>query len=142
MSWITVLALKILAYLILILAVAFNSLGIYLLYQSHLSRVEYHSNDWVIANLSLTELVLAVIAICEESLEIYGFKKHSTVVEKTWGIKCGVYISWYLVIYLICLDRFLACNFPFKHRLLSTRSSIHAMVVAPWIVGNYKRTLD
>ena len=130
-----ILSLKVVAYVILVLAIAFNALGIYLLYQTTKIRTDYNSQVWIIANLSLAELIIAVVAIHEESLELAGFHTQGTVLQKLWAFKCGIYINWYLIIYLMCLDRFIACNFPLKHRLLTSKSSTQVIVVFPWITG-------
>ena len=52
-----------------------------------------------------------------------------------WGARAGFYTVWYLLLYFLTTDRFMACNFALKHRSMATRNNIKITVVTLWMIG-------
>ena len=46
-----------------------------------------------------------------------------------------MYLTWYAMIYMLTIDRFLGCNFPLKHRVWVRMRNIKIAVVSMWMVG-------
>ena len=131
-----VLVTKILSLLILASSMFFNSVGIYLLNKT---KNFGPGQIIIIINLSASELFIAVGYIIQDAFTLkgndYTIYFNKTFAHIVWGMRSGFYTVWYLVMFTLTIDRFLACNFPLKHRKVATRPKIRTTMMIVWAVG-------
>lgn len=113
----------------------FNGIGIYLLNKT---KHACPSQAIIIANLSATEIFIAIGHIIQDALRLAGDGEKDlkmTHVHILWGARSGFYTVWYLLLSFLAIDRFMACNFALKHRSMATRNNIKITVTTLWMVG-------
>eukprot|EP00795_Rhopilema_esculentum_P011622 gene11622-21864_t len=127
------LACNILSIIVVVGAIVFNICGIYILKAAKVGR----SNQvLIIISLSIADILNSLGFICQISVELSG---HAALDSKAglivWMIRAVIYHPWYTMFYLLTLDRFLACNFPFKYRSISGKNTMRNLLIFLWIFG-------
>ena len=114
------------------LAVIFNAIGVYTL-----SQVNFRNSNQIIIikSLSITDIIIAIGWISGDVLNIYGYKSGSIPWNINWSLRAGVYLTWYAMIYMLTIDRFLGCNFPLQHRVWVRMRIIKIAVAIMWMIG-------
>eukprot|EP00794_Sanderia_malayensis_P005138 gene5138-5786_t len=124
--------LRIVVVTVLATSIFANSLGIYLLRKVYQKR---SNQDFMLITLSATEIVVAISWIAAQIADVSGGAKPTI----TWAIlislRWGAYWVWYAIIYLLTIDRFLGCNFPFRHRELSRKGDKRVVIAIIWCFG-------
>lgn len=127
---------KTLSFIISTASILFNAIGIYLLKKT---RHFCPGQTVIILNLSATELFIAVGYVIQDAFTLKGnnYKEYfnATFAHLVWSSRSGAYTVWYLVMLLLTTDRFLACNFPVKHRNFATRQNIKITLTVFWLAG-------
>ena len=131
-----ILIIKTLSLCILTASMLFNGAGVYLL---HKARHYCPSQTIILMNLSITEIFIAIGYIIQDAFTLRG-NNYTIYFEKTfahvvWGLRSGFYSVWYLVMYFLAIDRFMACNLAIKHRSIATRSNIKMVLLTLWLTG-------
>eukprot|EP00112_Aurelia_sp_Birch-Aquarium-sp1_P017636 Seg4107.2 transcript_id=Seg4107.2/GoldUCD/mRNA.D3Y31 product="hypothetical protein" protein_id=Seg4107.2/GoldUCD/D3Y31 len=114
------------------LAVIFNAIGLYTL-----SQINFRNSNQIIIikSLSITDIIIAIGWISGDVLNIYGHKSGSIPWNINWSLRAGVYLTWYAMIYMLTMDRFLGCNFPLQHRVWVRMRNIKIAVITMWMIG-------
>eukprot|EP00794_Sanderia_malayensis_P019127 gene19127-21044_t len=109
-----------------------NSLGIYLLRKVYQKR---SNQDFILITLSATEIVIAITWIAAQIADVSGGAKPTVTWAILLSLRWGVYWVWYAIIYLLTIDRFLGCNFPFRHRELSRKGDKRVLIAIFLCIG-------
>lgn len=126
------LACNVLSTLVAVAAISFNVFGILVL---RLSKIGRSNQVSVIISLSVADILNSLGFIAQISVEYAG---HATLESSTglvvWMVRAVLYHPWYTMYYLLTVDRYLACNFPFKYRSISGKNTMRNILIAIWIV--------
>ena len=112
------------------LALIFNLFGIYLLETSGL-RNSFQIQ--IITNLSACDILISIGNLVSMVLQFNGHKlTTSRMVQGIWALREAVYHTWIIMFYLLTLNRFLGCNFPFKYRALASPMKGKIILAVSW----------
>eukprot|EP00795_Rhopilema_esculentum_P011618 gene11618-21859_t len=127
------LACNILSIIVVVCAIVFNICGIYIL---KIAKVGRSNQILIIISLSIADILNSFGFICQISVELSG---HAALDSEAGliviMIRAAIYHSWYAMFYLLTLDRFFACNFPFKYRSISGKNTMRNLLIVVWIFG-------
>ncbi|XP_065052440.1 uncharacterized protein LOC135681764 [Rhopilema esculentum] len=89
----------------------------------------------LLVNLSLTEITGAVLWLLRDTVLLIS---QNAAALHAFGILMicliNVRIIWYIAMFSILFDRFVACNFPLKHMILMEKSRTKKVLVVLWII--------
>lgn len=117
--------------LILFSSLIFNICGIVLL---NSLREGSTAQNVIMINLSLSEILLAIGWISEHIATCNGLTFDEKALLVIWALRAGVYLFWFLDMYLLSIDRFLGCIMALKHRLIMTRRNILRLLYIIWFI--------
>lgn len=119
---------------ILVCAILLNTLGIYLMHQ----QCDNHppSNQTIIVtSISLAEIVIPIMEGVYLIGELSGFDEDSKFLSYCDVTIAGLFFVYYMVLFLLTLNRLMACVFIYNYRkVVSKRRLILALVVI-WVSG-------
>ncbi len=111
-----------------VLAVVFNSLGIYLLSASK----NLTNGKILLINLALPEIINSIGQIIINCLRILSLKKKGLIV---WKIGSIGLLTYYLAMFQLTIERLIAIRFPLRHRVWLTRKRLIRIVVGVWVLS-------
>ena len=89
----------------------------------------------LLVNLSVTEITGALLWLLRDTVLLIS---QNAAALHAFGILMicliNVRIIWYLAMFSILFDRFVACNFPLKHRILMEKSRTKKVLAVLWII--------
>ena len=114
------------------LALTLNACGIYLLKASHIGA----SNQVkLIMNVSVCDVIISSASLTLMSLDLCGYHlPESGISLAIWASRTAVFHAWYCMFYLLTLDRFLGCNFPFKYRAMTGGKTCKITLLIAWMI--------
>ena len=117
---------------ICILAFIFNIIGFYLLKSSRLGN---SIQIKIIMNLSCCDIFISTTTIIVMALHFNGQPLlTSRAAQVVWAHRTAVYHTWFGMFYLLTIDRFLGCNFPFRYRALTSPKKCKIILVVSWVI--------
>ena len=126
------LACNVLSIVVVVSAILFNAVGIYIL---KAARIGKSNQIRIIISLSVADILNCVGFLAQLSVDMSGHQAlHSTPGLVIWMIRAVIYHPWYATFFLLTIDRFLACNFPFKYRSTFGRNTMRNIIVVMWTV--------
>ena len=112
------------------LILIFNIIGIYLLKASGIGTSVQIK---IIKNLSICDSLISTGTLIIMILNFYGHPLvTSKVAQVIWAHRTGVYQTWFGMFYLLTLDRFLGCNFPFRYRSFASPKKCNIILGVNW----------
>ena len=117
---------------LIILALIFNSVGVYLLL--HVKKRRTHQNV-ILINLSVAEIFISVISLIFHALVVDGFENHLSFWSICFIIGNGVFLAYYLIMMVITLDRLAMSILTMRYRIILTHSKILLILACCWISG-------
>ena len=127
------LACNILSIIVVVGAIVFNICGIYIL---KIAKVGRSNQVLIILSLSIADILNSLGFICQISVELSG---HAALDSEAGliviMIRAAIYHPWYTMFYLLTLDRFFACNFPFRYRSIFGKNTMRNLLIVVWIFG-------
>ena len=126
------LACNVLSIVVVVSAILFNAVGIYMLKAAKIGKSNQIS---IIISLSIADILNCIGFLAQLSVDMSGHQAlHSTPGLVIWMIRAVVYHPWYATFFLLTFDRLLACNFPFKYRSIFGRNTMRNVIIAIWTV--------
>lgn len=113
-------------------SICFNSLGIYLLKKKD---PVWTRNGMILANLSIAEIINAILLL-GISVLIRIKQENKLMNEAFQGLRdltVFMNMKWYFAMYVMIIDRYLACKYPLRHRALVTKRRIFILCVSLWL---------
>ncbi|XP_057292519.1 QRFP-like peptide receptor [Hydractinia symbiolongicarpus] len=119
---------------ILVVALFFNWLGILLLYQQKTKR--YSNQKLILTTLSMTVICISTTDLTYTIGKFTGLENDAPKIyflcEK---IIASIFITYYLVLFLLTIDRFLAFILILRYKVIVTAYRIKLYLVLCWIIG-------
>ncbi len=116
---------------ILSACIVMNSSGVLIL----IGITREKTNHFYILNgLMLANDIIAVIWLLRLCAYLSGYYSE-TFLDVTWCLKIGSVIFWFLMMYMLTIDRLIGCLFPFYHRVKMIPMKIRNTVIAAAIFG-------
>lgn len=117
---------------ICILAAVANACGLYLL--SKLKR-PFANQTKIIISISVCEILISTL-VTVTSLHRFIAKKTLPDPFKliAWQVFAALFFAWYALFYLLIVDRFLSCSYPFWYRSGSSKKLIKVSLTFTWIL--------
>ena len=122
---------EIISFLVLSLALMFNSCGIMLLRKLTGSEIV---QSIIIINLSLAEILIALGWVAELMATHFGLSYGDRAMLVIWALRAGVYCFWFFDMYILAIDRFLGCNFPLKHLIFANSRNVKLLITIVWFI--------
>ena len=117
---------------ICILAFIFNIIGLYLVKSSRLGN---SIQIKIIMNLSCCDIFISTTTIVVMVLHFSGHPLvRSRAAQVIWAHRTAVYHTWFGMFYLLTVDRFLGCNFPFRYRTLTSPKKCKIILGVSWVI--------
>ncbi len=113
-----------LMYLLYLISIFLNSLGIYLLSATR----PLNSGKILLINLAISEIFFALIDIPTKFIHIPSLKSKTLIVSASS-------MPYYFAMFMITIDRLVAFLFPFKHRVMVTNRRLTFAIVASWVLA-------
>lgn len=120
---------------ILISSIIFNFCGILLLNSLRTGSI---AQKVILMNLSVSEILLAIGWISDLIATSIGLTFDDREMLIIWALRAGVYFFWFFDIYLLSIDRFLACVFAIKHRTSVNRKMLQRLMAVLWVIFSLK----
>ncbi len=114
-----------------VLSLIFNSLGIYLLYEI---KTCYANQILILINLSISEIIISVGWLAEETIAFIGFTYADRATQIVWALRAGAYCFWFIDMCLMAIDRWFGCNFPLKHRAFASTRKASRILQVTWLL--------
>ena len=116
-----------------ILAIILNAFGIYIL---HISSIGGSNQIQLIISLSFSDICISVLTLCMTVLSLIGHSlPGSKALLYVWSQRASMSHAWYLMYFLLTLDRFFGGNFPFKYRAYATKKRLKIILGICWIAS-------
>lgn len=123
---------NVIAMTISILAFIFNIIGIYLVKSSRLGN---SIQIKIIMHMSCCDIFISTSTIAVMALHFNGHQlMTSKVTQVIWAHRTAVYHTWFGLFYLLTVDRFLGCNFPFRYRALTSPKKCNFILGFSWVI--------
>lgn len=117
---------------LLICSIILNSCGINVLCSR---RRHITSHSIILVNLSITEIVGATVWFLRDSVLMIGRSETALrIFSILMIILLHVRSVWYLSMYIILLDRLIACIWPLKHMVIITKHRVKTALAVIWLV--------
>ena len=117
-------------------SICFNSLGIYLLKKKD---PVWTRNGMILANLSISEIINAILLLGFSVL--LRIKKDNKLMNHAFhgltDLTVFMNMKWYFAMYVMIIDRYLACKYPLRHRILVTKRRIFILCVSLWLLVTF-----
>ena len=116
-----------------ILAIILNAFGIYIL---HISSNGGSNQIQLIISLSFSDICISVMTLCMTILSLIGHSlPDSATLLYVWSQRASMSHAWYLMYFLLTLDRLFGGNFPFKYRAYATKKRLKIILGICWITS-------
>ena len=126
------LACNVLSIVVVVSAILFNAVGLYIL---NVAKINKSNQIRIIVSLSVADILNCIGFITQLSVDLSG---HTALQSKAglviWMFRAVLYHPWYTMFFLLTFDRFLACNFPFKYRSIFVGNAMRNLLIGIWII--------
>ena len=110
-----------------------NTYGIILL-RKFRSR-QQNNQVFLLLSISVADLALAACWLYDSILCMNGIPLLSRLRLTMRAIRIGTYLTWFAIMYIFVVDRFLGINFPLQHQQLKTHQRMRLAVTVAWVFG-------
>ena len=117
---------------ILFLVIFFNACGVFCLMT--LNKDGICNQVMILISHSTCNILLAIFWIGDMLFAHMNAVK-TIWYYRWWPFLASIYLVWYLMIFLLTVDRFIGCNFPIRHKIFIRKRFILAAIGVCWSIG-------
>ena len=96
-------------------------------------RRPYTNQIKIIISVSLAEILLSALTISQRVASLAKPQNQKLLLSYLKVIKTAVYFSWYMMFYILMIDRFCGTRFPFWYRSDASRKSACISLIVCWL---------
>ncbi len=114
--------------LVVLFAIVFNAVGFYLL----LAAKNSTNGNILLMNLAVSQLILCAGQITDNFCRMFRHEEMNTLI---WKIGTAFFMVYYLIMFLLTIDRLIAIRLPLRYRVLLTKERLLRCLKAVWAVS-------
>ena len=115
--------------IVIVFAISLNSVGIYLLCQIRNTRT---NQNVILMNLSSAEILLCLIKMIDKLFSLLRISYDMKIIKT---VQLCFYLTYYLLMILMTLDRLFVSVSPIKYQVIMTQRKTKMVLTSSWIAG-------